>query len=83
MAVLVKANNISHLVGPVPAGKLVESTMEWTTIDKKDGSFIIQLQDANGQIIQNYEHGYFEKGELYNHIDMIVEGIVVKIKIMN
>jgi hypothetical protein len=83
MAVVIKANNITQKIGPVAAGQLLKTEMEWSQIDKKDGHFIIELQDANGGIVQSYEHGYFENGELYSNIDMIVEGVEVKIKVYN
>jgi hypothetical protein len=57
--------------------------MDWTNIEKKDGEFIIQLQDGAGNVMQSYNHGFFQKGELYNHIDMIVQGKEVKITIQN
>jgi hypothetical protein len=82
-AIFLKANNITHLVGPVAAGAKVESTMDWTNIQQKDGEFIIQVQDDKGNDLHTYTHGFFEKGELYNHIDMIVQGIEVKITIQN
>jgi len=82
-AVLLQANNISHLIGPVAAGAKQESIMDWTNIEKKDGEFIIQLQGGASNVMQSYNHGFFQKGELYNHIDMIVQGKEVKITIQN
>jgi hypothetical protein len=82
-AVTITANNIMHKIGPIAGGQKIESIMDWTNIDKINGYFIIELQDGNGNKIQSYNHGAFEKGELYNHIQMVVEGNEIQVKIMN
>jgi hypothetical protein len=82
-AITIIANNITHKIGPIAGGEKTESVMDWTDIEKVDGFFIIQVNDAKGNIIQSYNHGAFEKGELYNHIDLEVKGIEVQVKIMN
>jgi hypothetical protein len=81
--VTITANNIMHKIGPIAGGQKIESVMDWTNIDKVDGYFIIELQDGNGKKIQSYNHGAFEKGELFNHIQLAVDGNEIQVKIMN
>jgi hypothetical protein len=80
---VLQANNIKDTIGPVAAGEKKKHTWDFTNIEKKDGSFTIYLLNENKQFLQVYEHGYFEKGELYNYMDFIIRGNEIVAKIGN
>ncbi len=62
VGITIKANNISCTIKNILPNATVEQAMDWSTIEKKDGEYVITLLNAAGNPLQTNNHGVFEKG---------------------
>jgi hypothetical protein len=80
ITVKVVANNISSAPIQIAANAKQESLMDWTNINKSDGSYQLLITHNNAET-DTFSHGYFTSGELTNYIDIIVQNHEVKISV--
>jgi hypothetical protein len=78
ISIKLDANNVTTGNVNVAANSKKETMLDWTAIDKKDGSYQL-LVNHEGQGVDTFSHGFFTAGELTNYLDIIVENHQVKV----
>lgn len=77
----VKANNCALTTPSIPPNETIESTFDWTSIDKVDGQWFLFVKNAETGGTDSFAHGYFTKGELSNYLDAESTGGQLKVKV--
>lgn len=54
---------------------------EWTSIEKKDGQWIVFVTDLRTGGTDSFAHGFYRDGELAGYAELICSGSELKIKI--
>jgi hypothetical protein len=81
IALTIFANNVQYEFGNVPARQKKSGLLDFTTIDKTDGEYIILVKQASGQT-DSFRHGFFAKGQLSNYMNLTTEGGELRVQIM-
>jgi hypothetical protein len=78
LSIKLDANNVTTGDVKIEANSKKEVMLDWTNIDKKDGSYSLAVNHI-GQGVDTFSHGFFTAGELTNYLDIIVENHQVKV----
>ncbi len=81
ITITIKTNNISHTFKNIKAKETITDWYNWDGLDNKDGEwiFIVKKENTNGE--DQFKHGFFRNGNLYNYVTLISKGDELKVQI--
>ncbi|HMN32661.1 MAG TPA: hypothetical protein PKA54_04755 [Chitinophagaceae bacterium] len=81
ISVTIKTNNISHTYQNIKANETITEWYNWQGLDNNDGEWIFTVKNENTNGQDQYKHGYFTQGSLYNYVTLISKGDQLKVQI--
>ena len=81
ISVKITTNNVSQTFAGIKPGEKFVGIYDWTTLEKKDGQWVFRIQNDNNKGADEYTHGYYTNGELFNYVTLICKGDQLKVQI--
>lgn len=81
ISVTVKALNSAQSIEHIAGKSTGEGVLDWTTIRKEEGEYVILVKNDQTQGVDSFSHGYYQQGDLCGYIDLIAEGSQLKIQL--
>jgi hypothetical protein len=81
ISLTLQTNNIRQTFEGIAPQSSKTFEYDWTTIEKREGEWIIVVCNADSKGCDSFAHGFFQHGELSSFADIISEGSQLKVKI--
>jgi len=81
ISVTIKTNNISQTFSGIKPNETKEEWYQWSGLNKEDGEWNFIIINETNQTKEEYSHGFFRDGTLYNYVTLISEGDQLKVQI--
>ncbi len=82
ISVQVTTNNIHQTFAGIQPGQTLVSNYDWTLLEKKDGQWVFRIQNDQTNGADEFSHGYYTNGELFNYVHLECKGDQLKVQIM-
>lgn len=81
ISVKVTTNNVSQTFAGIKAGEKFTGLYDWTTLEKKEGQWVFRVQNDQTKGADEFTHGYYTNGELFNYVTLDCKGDQLKVQI--
>lgn len=81
ISVEVRTNNIHQTFAGIQPEQNFVANYDWTLLEKKDGQWIFRIQNDLTKGADEFTHGYYTNGELFNYVTLESQGDQLKVQI--
>jgi hypothetical protein len=81
ISVFVTTNNVKQIFAGIKPNETFIGTYDWTALEKKDGQWIFRIQNDLTKGADEFTHGYYTNGELFNYVTLESQGDQLKVQI--
>lgn len=81
ISVRVTTNNVSQTFENIKPGEKSVALYDWTALEKKDGQWVFRIQNDHTKGADEFTHGYYTNGELFNYVTLVSKGDQLKVQI--
>ncbi len=81
VSVKVTTNNVSATFANIRPGATFVGLYDWTLLEKKDGQWVFRIQNDQTKGADEFTHGYYTNGELFNYVTLVCLGDQLKVQI--
>jgi hypothetical protein len=81
ISVKVTTNNIQQTFAGIQPEQTFVGNYDWTALEKKDGQWVFRIQNDITKGADEFTHGYYTNGELFNYVTLECQGDQLKVQI--
>lgn len=81
ISVKITTNNVSQTFSGIKPKEEFTGIYDWTTLEKRDGQWVFRIENENNKGADEFTHGYYTNGELFNYVTLICKGDQLKVQI--
>lgn len=81
ISVKITTNNVSQTFENIKPDEKFVALYDWTKLEKRDGQWVFRIQNENNKGADEFTHGYYTNGELFNYLTLISKGDQLKVQI--
>lgn len=81
ISVTVTTNNVKQIFAAIKPQEKFVGSYDWTSLEKKDGQWVFRIQNDQTKCADEFTHGYYTNGELFNYVSLESKGDQLKVQI--
>lgn len=82
VSVRITTNNVSQTFSGIKPGEEKKVIYDWTALEKKaEGQWVFRIENENTKGADEFTHGYYNNGELFNYVTLVCKGDQLKVQI--
>ena len=81
ISVRVTTGNLSQTFASIMPNEKFTGIYDWTMLEKSDGEWVFRISNDQTGGADEFRHGYYTNGELYNYVTLISKGDQLKVQV--